>query len=223
MTTKEKLVNEIPLFRGLPAEQISCLASIAVEKSYFKGETIFTEGEEGRGFFVVISGTVKIFKVSQEGKEQILHIFGSGEPFGEVAVFCGRRLPANAQALTTCRFLYFPRQQFVTLITANPHIALGMLAILSLRLHNFADQIESLSLKEIPSRLAAYLLSLSEEQGTDNQVLLGISKGELASLLGTIPETLSRIFTRLSGKSIIEVNGATIRLLNKKRLAEMAE
>lgn len=223
MTTKEKIISEIPLFRGLPAEQISCLANIAIEKTYSKGETIFTEGEEGRGFLVVIDGTVKIFKVSPEGKEQILHIFGSGEPFGEVAVFCGRHLPANAQTLTACRLLYFPRQQFVALITANPHIALGMLAILSLRLHNFADQIEGLSLKEVPSRLAAYLLHLSEEQNADDQVLLGISKGELASLLGTIPETLSRILTRLSGKGIIEVNGATIRLLNKKRLAEMAQ
>ena len=77
------IISTIPLFNGLPEDQIVAIKKIAVEKKINKGEIIFSEGDEGNGFFVVADGRVKVFKVSTEGKEQILHIFGSGQPFGE--------------------------------------------------------------------------------------------------------------------------------------------
>ena len=87
-----------------------------------------------------------------------------------------------------------------------------------MRLRRFTSQIESLSLKEVPARLASYLLYLSEEQGTADYVELEIAKGQLASLLGTIPETLSRIFGKTSEEGLIEVKGKRIRLLDRERL-----
>ena len=95
-----------------------------------------------------------------------------------------------------------------------------MLAVLSLRLRRFATQIENLSLKEVPARLANYLIYLSEEQGGRDEVTLEISKGQLASLLGTIPETLSRIFGKMSEEGLIKVNGKVISLLDRPTLAE---
>ena len=141
---------------------------------------------------------VKIYTVSTAGKEHILHIFGEGEPFGEVPVFYGQPFPASAEALLKTQTLFFPRDRFIHLIEANPSIALSMLAVLSMRLRIFANQIESLSLKEVPARLAHYLMYLSKEQGNTDVIELEISKGQLASLLGTIPETLSRIFAKMS-------------------------
>lgn len=208
------------LFQGLPREQLTEIEKIAVERTFGRGETVFFEGDEGNGFYIVKSGKVKIFKVSLQGKEQILGIFNEGEPFGEVPVFHGEPFPANAESLVKTSLLFFPRKEFVSILTSSPSIALNMLATLSMRLRQFAGQIEALSLKEVPARLASYLLYLSSEQGRNDTVELEISKGQLASLLGTIPETLSRIFAKMSEEGLIEVKGKTIHLLDVEGLAE---
>lgn len=217
---KHRLIAASPLFQGLPVHELAEIEKIAIEKSYGKDETIFFEGDEGTGFFMVLEGRVKIFKMSLQGKEQILHIFGEGEPFGEVPVFHGQPFPASAETLLKSRLLYFPRKEFIDLVTRSPSIALNMLAVLSMRLRRFTVQIENLSLKEVPARLASYLLYLAEEQGRADRVELAISKGQLASLLGTIPETLSRIFAKMSEEGLIEVQGRTILLLDREGLAE---
>ncbi len=217
------IISAIPLFNGLPDDQLNAIREIAVEKQFNKGQTIFSEGDQTKGFFVVVEGRVKIYKVSSEGKEQILHIFETGQSFGEVTVFTGQQLPANAQALAKTRLLFFPRRAFIDLISANPSLALNLLAIMSKKLRQFAAQIENLSLKEIPARLASYLIYLSEEQDTENAVTLNVSKGQLASLLGTIPETLSRIFAKLSGQNLIRVEGPKITLLDRQGIENLAE
>ena len=188
-----------------------------------KGRTIFSEGDEGTGFYVVISGRVKIFKLSSEGKEQILHIFGPGEPFGEVPVFSGQHFPANAEAMEESRVFFFPRKAFMELIRKTPDLALNMLAVLSRRLRRFARLIEDLSLKEVPARLAAYLLYLHEAKKGSENLELDISKGQLASLLGTIPETLSRIIGRMNKSGLIESEGPRIRVLDLQGLETLAE
>ncbi len=217
---KKKILGMSLLFEGLPPDHLDELTDIAIEKTYSRGETIFFEGDEGNGFYMVGEGKIKIFKLSPMGKEHILHIFGQGEPFGEVPVFHGWPFPANAEALVKTKTLFFPRTRFIQLVETNPAIALNMLAVLSLRLRRFATQIENLSLKEVPARLANYLIYLSEEQGGRDEVTLEISKGQLASLLGTIPETLSRIFGKMSEEGLIKVNGKVISLLDRPTLAE---
>lgn len=212
MTTHKEILAGSVLFSGFSAEELDTVTAIMVPRSFDRGESIFFEGDEADGFYMVSRGRVKVFKMSFGGKEQILHIFGPGEPFGEVPVFHAQPFPANAMALTRADLLFFPRKQFVELVTGNPSLALNMLAMLSLRLRRFANQIESLSLKEVPGRLASYLLYLAEEQGSEDRVTLDIPKGQLASLLGTIPETLSRIFARMTDEGLIRVEGRTIYL-----------
>jgi CRP/FNR family transcriptional regulator len=221
MTSPARIAT-IPLFEGLPEEHLRDLAAIAREQSLRKRETIFSEGERGTGFYVVLSGRVKIFKLSAEGKEQILHILGTGEPFGEVPVFAGLHFPANAETMEDCRLLFFPRESFVGLIKRNPSIALNMLAVLSRRLRVFASLIEDLSLKEVPGRLAAYLLYLSEKGHGANELELTITKSQLASLLGTIPETLSRILGKMTAQGYIETDGRKIKLLDIRGLGALA-
>jgi CRP-like cAMP-binding protein len=219
-------IAQISIFQGLSWGEYQDLAMIVVDQTFRKGQTIFSEGDAGNGFYVVVSGRVKIFKISPDGKEQILHIFERGEPFGEVAVFSGTNFPAHAQALEPSRIFFFPRSAFVDLIKKNPNLALNMLAVLSRRLRRFASLVEDLSLKEVPGRLAAYLLYFEEKKKgmEEGKALeLDISKNQLASLLGTIPETLSRIFGRMAREGLIKTEGQRrILILDHKGLEELA-
>ena len=217
------IISAIPFFSGLSREQLAKVGRIAVEKRFRKGQVIFSEGDEGDGFYLVIDGRVKVFKLSADGKEHILHVFAAGQPFGEVPVFAGEQFPANAAAIADTRAMFFPRSAFLALIGKNPLLAMKMLSDLSHKLRQFSSQIENLSLKEIPSRLASYLLYLASEQSQTDQVDLNISKGQLASLIGTIPETLSRIFAKLSTQGLIKVEGRKIFLLDPVGLHELAE
>lgn len=215
-------LKKVPLFAGLTSEQYMELARIITVREYGRGQSIFAEGDEGNGFYVVMEGLVKIFKLSLDGKEQILHIFGPGEPFAEAAVFTGSTFPAHALALEKSRALFIRRLAFIELIQRNPSLAMNMLAALSLRLKKFAHMIEDLSLKEVPGRLAAHLLYLSGQQGDNDTVRLEIGKAQLASLLGTIPETLSRILAKLGKQGLISTDGPRITILDRHGLEDLA-
>ena len=193
-----------------------------MERTYPRHSPIFSEGDEGKGFYVVLSGKVKIFKVALDGKEQILHIFGPHEPFAEVPVFAGQCYPANAMALEDCRLLFFPRNAFVDLIRRHPSLALNMLATLARRLRQLAALVEDLALKEVPMRLAAYLLYQSEERHGAPEWSLEIAKGQLANLLGTSPETLSRVLRRLANEKLVDSSGSKIKILDRHGLQEVA-
>jgi CRP/FNR family transcriptional regulator len=206
----------------LPKNQLERLARTTVYRTAKRGEMIFSEGQEATGFYVTVRGRVKIFKVSPEGKEQILHIMGFQEPFGEVPVFSGSNFPASAQAIEESLLVFFPRDAFVELITNDPSLAMNMLAVLSKRLRQFANLIEELSLKEVPGRLASYIVYLSKRSKDADELELDIPKTLLAHFLGTIPETISRALARMASDGIILVEGRKISILDRKRLEELS-
>jgi CRP/FNR family transcriptional regulator len=216
-------ISTIPLFAGLSTDQLNGLAQICEDRAVLRGEMIFSDGDEGVGFYVVKTGMVKIFKVSWDGKEQILHLLGPGEPFGEVSVFAGDRFPASAQAMEEGVMVFFPRESFVSLIRGNPDLALNLLAVLSKRLRKFTALIEDLSLKEVPGRLAAYLLYMQEVRGGTMVLELDIPKNLIASLLGTIPETLSRVLGRMDKRGLIASEGSKISIKDLNGLRDLAE
>ena len=220
---KEEIISTIPIFKELNNIQLKKVSDIAVLKQVEKNQLIFSEGEEGIGFYIVASGMVKVYKSSISGKEQILHIFEEGEPFGEAAVFMDRSFPAAAQALKKGSVLFFPKKEFINLAQNDPMFVLRMLAVLSARLKQLASMVENISLKEVPGRLAAYLLYMTKEQNNNNIISLNVSKSQLACILGTISETLSRIFSKMSAKNIIQVNGNNIKILDFKRLEKLSE
>jgi len=217
------IISNIPLFHGLTPKQCTQLGAISVRKFYSRGENFFAEGDVADGFYIILSGKVKVFKLSPEGKEQIFHILESPEPFGEAAVFAGKNYPASAQSLTETQVLFFQSRSFLDLISREPSLALSMLALLSMRLRKLTTLVENLSLKEVPGRLAAYLLLLSDRNGSKPLIELDISKNQMAGLLGTIPETLSRILKRMAEEELIKADARTISLLDKKGLADLAE
>lgn len=214
-------LKNIPVFMKLPETALGMLDGILVARSFHKGENIFTEGSESTGFYIVTKGRVKVFKLSAEGKEQILHIVGARELLGAVSAFAGAPYPAHADAMEKTTAFFLPRKDFLELVQKEPSVVMNMMANLSMRLQHFTRLIEDLSLKEVPGRLAAYLLYLCERTGCSDVLEIDISKGQLASLLGTIPETLSRILRKMIEKGIIEVRGRRVRLLNRKVLHDI--
>ncbi|MBI4848824.1 MAG: Crp/Fnr family transcriptional regulator [Nitrospirae bacterium] len=214
-------LRNIPVFMKLPDSALGMLHGILAARSFHKGENIFTEGSESTGFYIVTKGRVKVFKLSAEGKEQILHIVGAKELLGAVSAFAGAPYPAHADAMEKTTAFFLPRKDFLALIQKEPSVVMNMMANLAMRLQHFTRLIEDLSLKEVPGRLAAYLLYLCERTGCSDVLEIDISKGQLASLLGTIPETLSRILRKMSDKGILEVRGRRVRLLNRKALHDI--
>ncbi len=223
MRNTRDILKKSQLFGGLPEEHLAEVEKIAVDRRCEKGEVIFADGDEGIGFYLVASGSVNVYKLSPDGKEQILHIVKEGETLGAVPVFSGKSFPANARAIARSHLLFFDRQRFVRMITGKPSLTMNLLALLAMRLREFTLQVENLSLREIPGRLAAHLLHLSREQGDREVVTLNLSKARLANLLGTGPETLSRALGALKRKRLVEEDGPRLRLLDRDRLAALAE
>lgn len=217
------LLAQTDIFNGLPPEQLAAIAQIARSQTYDKREVLFHQGDEGNGFYIVQSGRVKIFQLSASGREQILHVFSAGDHFAEVPAFDGKAFPASAEALEPTIVLFFPRQLFLALLEQNPILAINMLKSASRHLRRFSHLIDDLSLKEVPGRLAAHLLNLSEQANQADQVELNLNKRQLASLLGTIPETLSRVLYRLTAEGIIAVEGTRIQLIDRHALQNIAQ
>ncbi len=222
----EFILKRCPLFAGLDDREIAEVKAISVSKRYPQGALIISEDEEAKGFFVVISGRVKVYKLSLEGKEQILHIISPGETFAEAALFAGSTYPAFAESLVQTQVLYFSKEDFLNLIRKNPQISLNMIASLSHWLRKFVSLVEELSLKDVSARLSKYLIDLSSESGRSSErgieFELDISKRQLASQLGTISETLSRALRKLRDREIIKVEGKKIIILQKQALEEIS-
>lgn len=218
--TLEALRN-VTLFQGLPEERLRALTGIAVPRGMERNEELFHTGDEARGFYVVLEGKVKVYRSSLSGKEQIIHVWGPGEVLGEVPVFQGSTFPASAQAMTPGRLLFFPRAVFRTLIRNDPDLGMEMIALLSGRLRQLVGQMAALSLKEVPQRLAAYLLLLAEAQ--ESEILrLDMAKGQIAAYLGTIQETLSRTLKKMIERDVIAVRGREVELRNRDLLEDLA-
>jgi CRP-like cAMP-binding protein len=220
------LLRRCPLFSGLEEEDLKRIRTIALPKQVVKKGILFSEGEEAKGFYVILSGKVKLFKISPEGKEQTLHIVSAPDAFAEAALFLEGKYPAFAEALSDSQLLFFPRREFIQLIERNPQLSINMIVSLSLFLKRFASLIEELSLKEVSARIAKYVIDLSTrgaKEGKDlKEVELDLSKTQLALKLGTISETLSRTLGKMKAKRIIDVQKNRILILNRGALEELA-
>jgi len=220
------LLRRCPLFAGLKEEDLKRIRAIASLKKVQKKEILFSDGEEARGFYVILSGKIKLYKVSVEGKEQILHIVSAPDAFAEAALFLEGSYPAFAEALTDCQLLFFPKRDFIRLIEKNPQLSINMIVTLSHYLKRFTSLIEELSLKEVSSRVAKYLIDLqmksTKEGKSPKEVELDLSKTQLALKLGTISETLSRTLAKMKAKGIIDVKRSKILILNREALEELA-
>jgi CRP/FNR family transcriptional regulator, dissimilatory nitrate respiration regulator len=225
MENKE-IIKKSLLFSGLDEENLIEVAEIAVRRPYAKGETLFSEGEKANGFYLLASGAIKLCKISPDGREKVLHMVHPVETFAEAAFFGDGSYPAEARGVEKGEALFFPRAAFMGLLERNPRFSLNLIASLSLLLRRFARQIEELSFADAPARVASYLLDLAGRKSTSFQgrtyLELDMRKGELASRLGTVSETLSRTFKKLKDEGVIEMDGSKVTILNLEKLRMVA-
>lgn len=213
----------IVIFRGLSSEQLMPLAQIAQLQKFQKGEMIFFQDSVATGFFAVQTGRVKVFKMASNGKEQILHLLNICDYFAEVPALDGKAFPASAIALEYTELIFFPRLPFLDLLHQYPAIAINMLMSLANHARKLVHMVEELSCKDVPQRLASYLLDLSDRENQANVITLDVTKTQLAATLGTIPATLSRALYRLSHEGFIAINGSQIELLDRDRLQDATD
>jgi CRP-like cAMP-binding protein len=221
-----KILKKSLLFSGLNDEHLADVAAIAAKKTFGKGESLFTEGEKADGFYLLASGSIKLCKISPDGKEKVLHFVHPNETFAEAAFFGDGAYPAEAKALEKGEALFFPKDAFMGLLERNPRFSLNLIVSLSLLLRRFARQIEELSFAEVPSRLAAYLIELADRKSTSFQgktyLDLEMKKGELASHIGTVSETLSRTLKKMKEDGVIDVDGSRVIIHDMGRLKQLA-
>jgi len=214
------------LFSALADDDLQEVAAIAHKRTFARGEALFAEGEPATGFYLLARGGIKLCKVSPDGREKVLHFVHTGETFAEAAFFGDGKYPAEARALESGEVLFFPREGFLGLLERNPRFSLNLIISLSLLLRRFARQIEELSFAEVPARLASYLLELAERKSTTFQgktyLDLDMKKGELASRLGTVSETLSRAFRKMRDEGMLEVDGSRVTMHDMARLKQLA-
>lgn len=195
------------------------VADIGRLKTFAARESIFAEGEDCKGFYLVLSGAVKLFKLSADGREHVLHLVWPGETFAEASLFSGGSYPAHAEAIRLTRALLFPRAPFLTLLQDSPDVSMRLMGGMAMWLRRLVDQVEFLALKDASSRLAKYL----EEEAVQDRVELQAPKSVVASHLGMSPETLSRLFYKLEGLGAIRVNGRTIEICDREQLGLVAQ
>lgn len=207
-------------FGKLNETEIRAIAEIGLVRHCRKKDLLFVEGDSAHGFYVVISGQLKLYKLSATGIEYIIHIISSGETFGEAAAFNLGHFPAFCSTLSKSVLFYIPVARFVELVKDSPSLALSIIASLSSRLREFNQTIADLTFADVTSRLARYLL---ENVKNNNTVKLTIRKNVLASRLGTASETLSRCIAELKRKRIIvETSANTIQIIDQDNLEKIS-
>lgn len=219
------LLRGVPYFGGLPEEVLAAVAAAAVPRSYARGEIIFLEGEPVAGLFVVAEGEVKIYKVSMQGREQILHVLGPGGTFNDVAALDGGPNPASAAASTDAVVYVIGRAEIRRLAQVYPALAWALIESIARRARHLVDMVEDLSLRSVKGRLARLLLAQAERSATGSEVGREqmISQTEIAARLGTVREMVGRALRELADEGLISQERHRIIIVDRERLAAVAE
>jgi CRP/FNR family transcriptional regulator, nitrogen oxide reductase regulator len=222
----EEAIRRTSMFKRLSQDDRNRLAAVSRLKAYAKGDRIFGEGDPSEFFSVVVSGRVKIIKMTPAGKDVILEIFGTGDPFGAVAAYEGRPFPASAIALEHTMCLMTPRGSFFALLEEHPSLVKGLLLGLTQRLVELTNRLTELSGGRVEARIARLFLKLGENMGRATPegvaIPMVLSRQELADLTGTTIETCIRIMSRWGKDDIVRTGKDGFVLVDKNALEELA-
>jgi CRP-like cAMP-binding protein len=196
------------------------IKTLGVRRKYAKNSFLFLARDSARGFYFILTGEIRIFRMDDKGRELEIVRLRPGEYFGEAIALLSGRFPAFARAVKDSEVLYFEKEVIFREIDKNPSTARFFLTLLARKCVVLNERIETLGLRTVRQRLAQYLLNRCGGKETECLVEVEIKKTELARLLGTISATLSRNLSGLQGDGLIEVKGRQIRILDRHRLQE---
>jgi CRP-like cAMP-binding protein len=212
---------QLPMFSELSAEHIAPIAAETRERSLARGEILFQRRDLLTGFYVILSGQIKLAFASAQGNEKVVEVLGPLQSFGEAVMLMERPCPVFAQAVVPTCVLHIPKMRVLELLRSDASFAQSMLAGMAMRLHSLIQDVESYSLRSSTQRVIGYLLqnSILDEIGVI-EFVLPTSKQVIASRLNLTPETLSRIFHELSERKLIEVHGRSVMINDMAKLRE---
>ena len=219
---KTEVLSKTPLLASLTPSEIEALAQRAIEKHYGPGDTLFLEGEECAGFFVLAQGSVKIVKTSPSGREIMLAVEAAPSSVAEIPVFDGGGYPASVTALAEVIAYLITKKDFQQVCRQHPEVPLKVLAVVGRRLRHLVSIIEGVTFGSVRQRLARTLLELGEQAGRDS-FPLPLTHQELASRLGTVREVVSRNLSRFQAEGLLRIQAREIHLLDRDGLQREAE
>lgn len=203
------VVLGIPHLAALPPSEAERFARDLVVRQFAAREFIAVEGEPCRGFFVLLTGRARIFRSGADGREQILRLLGPGDTFGEVPVFDGGPNPATVEALDTCDVVLVPSAAFRLAVARHPEVAAALLEHFARRLRSFTELVEQISLQTVQQRIARYLYMTAREEGvaTGDGIVVprSITQQDLAALVGSVREVVSRTMRVMEEDGIVEI------------------
>ena len=223
MPVSPETLARCPLFASLDRRHLARLGEACRERVYARGATVFREGDPAEGFFVVIAGAVRVYKLAPDGRERTLHVIYPPHAFAEVAVFDARGYPAFASAVSATRVVLVPRKAFLALLDEQPEAAKQLIESLSQWMHRLLDQLEAEAFLNARARIATWLLRELERQAGNapaGSVRLTQSRKDLALQLGVAPETFSRIQTELEERGTVKAGRGHIDVLDRDRLRD---
>ena len=208
------------LLAGLPQPDLNNVAAVTVVKSLEKGDYLFHEGDPAHGFYVVQRGAVNVHRVSATGKEQVIHVFRAGDSFAEAALASEKGYPADARAIEPSQVLLVQKDGILALLKRQPELALRMLAAMSGHLRALVGQLDDLTLKDVETRLANWLVKRcpNPQSAQPVRIELTMTKRVLAAELGTVSETLSRTLAKFREQELLAVKGRAITILSPVKL-----
>ena len=208
------------LFTGLPVADLESIAAVTVVKALDKDVYLFHEGDAAQGFYIVQRGAVNVHRVSAAGREQIIHVFRTGDSFAEVALASEKGYPADARALESSQVLLVQKAGILALLRRQPELALRMLGSMSSHLRVLVGQLEDLTLRDVETRLANWLVKRCPDATSDKPVRIELSmtKRVLAAELGTVSETFSRTLAKFREQQLLTVKGKVVTILSPAKL-----
>lgn len=218
---KIELLQSVSIFWDLNEDELGYIADKMVAKHFENGNYIFLEDSEGEQCFFVLEGSVKVTRLSKDGREVILAMLNEGDFFGEMSLLDGESRSANVIALEKTKVLTLDRNDFITVVNDYPQIAVQLLKELARRLRKSDRQIASLSLSDAEKRIALCIIRFADEQGVIQNGKVSIPKTpiqqDIANMAGTSRETVSRALGLLEKEDLIERNGRELMILDYKK------
>lgn len=213
-------LRSCPLFAGVPLPELGAIATFSVIKSIPKGGYLFREGDPSHGFYIVQAGAINVHRVNASGKEQVIRVFRTGDSFAEGTLATDEGYPADARAVEASQVLLVRKSGILELLRHQPDLALRMLASMSSHLRVLVGQLEDLTLKDVETRLANWLIKRCKDprSETPTHIDLGMTKRVLAAELGTASETLSRSLAKFREQELVAVKGKKLTILCPARL-----
>ncbi len=214
----------VPIFQELNQQEMEEVATLSHHRKYQKSEFIFQAGEPSQHLLIVHTGRVKIYRLSDSGKEQLIRILEPGDFLGELSLFSQQESDSYAESLAATEICSIHRTSIRDLLLKYPSISLKLLGQLSQRLEKTEKLVGQLSLQDVEKRTASYLVELAAKGGQDAMVTLPMSKKDLSSHLGTTQETISRRLSSFQERGWIDQTGQrNIRVINIEALRQIAE